>query len=544
MSVSRWRVLVLSALSAPLVLFGLLSLAYWAGGRADSSEVVRNVRLAGLDVGGMKRTEAQKAVERLAEALPTTPITIVTPEFKLTTTAKELGVNVDTSATLNAAFKVGHSDRGPLAPVRWFKSLFAERPMPIELEIDRQKADAQIALLEGPRRSLPVEPALSTTVEAVGLTPGVTGKALDVSAVLSQVPLNVSKPGTPITITTEQRLLKPTMDDETIAALAEQARNNTEKPITITAGSNTVELDARTLRPALRVAINKGKASLELDATSVSAALDTVIPPSFNPTGVKFTILNGVPTPIAGVAAEVCCAEDSPDRLAAAVLDGKQTVELKTSTMSPEDGVAWANTLGVKEVIGEFTTNHGCCESRVTNIHRISDLTQGVLIAPGETFSANDFVGKRTPERGFVSAGVIEDGEFKEDFGGGVSQWATTTFNAAFFGGLDIPVHKAHSIYISRYPYGREATLAFPSVDLKLRNNTPYGVVIWPTYTDRSITVQLWSTKFATGEQTAMKTSKPKCGSVKVTRTRTFLADGHTENDTFAATYDCDPPKH
>ena len=84
--------------------------------------------------------------------------------------------------------------------------------MPIELEIDRQKADAQIALLEGPRRSLPVEPALSTTVEAVGLTPGVTGKALDVSAVLSQVPLNVSKPGTPITITTEQRLLKPTME--------------------------------------------------------------------------------------------------------------------------------------------------------------------------------------------------------------------------------------------------------------------------------------------------------------------------------------------
>ena len=73
---------------APLVVFGLLSLAYWAGGRADSSEVVSNVRLAGLDVGGMKRTEAQKAVERLAEALPTTPITIVTPEFKLTTTAR------------------------------------------------------------------------------------------------------------------------------------------------------------------------------------------------------------------------------------------------------------------------------------------------------------------------------------------------------------------------------------------------------------------------------------------------------------------------
>ena len=105
-------------------------------------------------------------------------------------------------------------------------------------------------------------------------------------------------------------------------------------------------------------------------------------------------------------------------------------------------------------------------------------MTRGVLIAPGETFSANGFVGKRTKEKGFASAPVIENGKFSEDYGGGVSQWATTTFNAAFFAGLDIPDHKAHSIYISRYPYGREATLAYPSVDLKIHNNTPYGVVM------------------------------------------------------------------
>jgi vancomycin resistance protein YoaR len=111
-------------------------------------------------------------------------------------------------------------------------------------------------------------------------------------------------------------------------------------------------------------------------------------------------------------------------------------------------------------------------------------------------------------------------------------------FNAAFFAGLDIPAYKAHSKYISRYPFGREATLAYPSVDLKIRNNTPHGVVIWPTHTPTSITVDLWSTRYARGEQTAQNKSSG-CGSVATERTRTFL-DGRVEKDTFRANYDCD----
>ena len=133
---------------------------------------------------------------------------------------------------------------------------------------------------------------------------------------------------------------------------------------------------------------------------------------------------------------------------------------------------------------------------------------------------------------------MIQDGEFATDIGGGVSQFATTTFNAAFFGGLDIPTYKMHSKYISRYPFGREATLAYPGVDLKIRNDTPYGIVIWPTYTGTSITVQLWSTRTAVGEQTAQNPTSG-CGPVSTERTRTFT-DGHTEKDTFRANYDCD----
>ena len=93
--------------------------------------------------------------------------------------------------------------------------------------------------------------------------------------------------------------------------------------------------------------------------------------------------------------------------------------------------------------------------------------------SPSTTTSA-----ERTIAKGFVEAPVIDaEYKFSKDVGGGVSQFSTTLFNAAFFAGLDIPTYGMHGIYISRYPYGREATLDFPSLDLKVRNSTPYGVL-------------------------------------------------------------------
>ena len=78
---------------------------------------------------------------------------------------------------------------------------------------------------------------------------------------------------------------------------------------------------------------------------------------------------------------------------------------------------------------------------------------------------------------------------------------ATTTFNAMFFAGLEDIEHKPHSFYIDRYPEGREATVAWPSVDLRFRNDTDYGVLIHATVTpgDYSnqgvVNVQMFSTK-------------------------------------------------
>ena len=163
----------------------------------------------------------------------------------------------------------------------------------------------------------------------------------------------------------------------------------------------------------------------------------------------------------------------------------------------------------------------------------------GAVIEPGGEFSINDYVGRRTRENGFVDAGVILNGVFTTSVGGGISQYATTLFNAAFFAGLDFGDYQSHSIYLSRYPYGREATVNFPNVDLEILNTTPYGVLLWPITDETSITVTLYGTRWVEGEQTGQTERRQgvSCTRVTTERTRTYLEDGRTETDTVFALY-------
>ena len=223
-----------------------------------------------------------------------------------------------------------------------------------------------------------------------------------------------------------------------------------------------------------------------------------------------------------------------------------------SSTGPPPFTAADAEAYGIKQPVGGnnawrsgapttagpgFTTYHDAGGARITNIHRMADLVRGAVIAPGASFSINDHVGERTAEKGFVAAGAIRDGQHVEEIGGGVSQFATTMFNAAYFAGLQIDTSQAHSEYFDRYPRGREATMGFPAPDLAFTNDTPYGIMIWTSYTETSLTVTLYSTPYATAEQTGIVDgTSGKCTTVTTTRTITY-PDGRTAQDKFRATY-------
>lgn len=148
--------------------------------------------------------------------------------------------------------------------------------------------------------------------------------------------------------------------------------------------------------------------------------------------------------------------------------------------------------LGIKEKISEFTTRHSCCQPRVTNIHLFADIIDGAIVMPGDTLSLNDAVGERTLARGFKPAPTIIRGKLEDTVGGGVSQFATTFYNAVFYAGLEDIEHHPHSYYFSRYPEGNEATISWREPDLIFRNDTEAAVLIRTAYTDTSITVKFF----------------------------------------------------
>ncbi|MGL6278446.1 MAG: VanW family protein, partial [Gaiella sp.] len=168
-----------------------------------------------------------------------------------------------------------------------------------------------------------------------------------------------------------------------------------------------------------------------------------------------------------------------------------------------------ARTRGIEQKISEFTTYHPCCATRVNNIHRGADIIDGTVILPGKRFDLNQVMGQRTEERGFLAAPQIFNGRLEDAVGGGVSQIATTMYNAAFFGGMQIVTHQPHEFYISRYPMGREATVSWGGPELIWRNDWPAAVLVDMSYTDTSITVRLYSSKL--GRKVTSVTGEPCC---------------------------------
>ena len=114
----------------------------------------------------------------------------------------------------------------------------------------------------------------------------------------------------------------------------------------------------------------------------------------------------------------------------------------------------------------------------MTNIKRAATLLDGTIILPGKVFSLNGALGKRTEAKGFVSAPQIFNGRFEDAVGGGISQVATTLYNAAFFSGIKLVAHQAHQFYISRYPMGREATVSWGGPELIFRNDWPAAILM------------------------------------------------------------------
>jgi vancomycin resistance protein YoaR len=292
--------------------------------------------------------------------------------------------------------------------------------------------------------------------------------------------------------------------------------------------SRDAVLGPRALRSALRFeATDEGAIAMTLDTDALRSALAKALRRvEIHPADAGFRV--------EGAAVKVVPSRPGRE-LDVAALAGSLARNLSSTVhrarfvvAQPELTTAKAETLKIRELVSEFTTYYSCCQPRVSNIQRAAQLLDGTVIRPGQTFSMNETLGKRTEENGFVSAPQIFSGRLEDAVGGGISQVATTLYNAAFFAGVKLVEHQAHQFYISRYPMGREATVSWGGPELIFRNDWPAAILMKVDASDTAIRVRFYSSKL--GRRVVTMTGEPYAyrSPTTITTTNPSLPPGTT----------------
>lgn len=478
-----------------LGLFGLVAVAYVAAYLGAGAKVPRGSTVAGVEIGGKSEADAASTLEKAMADRSEIDLTV--EGKKMPVTAEDAGLTLDAEASVKEAgggrswapdrlwdYYTGGDDRDPV------------------VDVDVEAQDQVFQRIDDSFAIKPRNGRVSFVDGQVRTRDPRTGEELDREEAadalregwLADEPVKLS-----------MSKAEPEIgSDDVQTALDDFANPAVSGPVTLTFDGTPIKLSPAEFTPYVKLKPSNGELEPVLDKKGLGNLVRSKFADDGDaPVDATVRLVNGKPKVIAAKPGVTYRDADiSKAFLALVVKDsGDRTMRVDSKVAQPKFTTKDARALKIKEKVSSFTTYYPYAEYRNVNIGRAAELVNGTVLKPNEIFSLNKTVGERTRENGFTEGFIISNGVFKEDLGGGVSQMATTTFNAMFFAGLEDIEHKPHSFYIDRYPVGREATVAWPTVDLSFRNDTDYGILIQssikratPT-SQGSVTVTMWSTK-------------------------------------------------
>jgi vancomycin resistance protein YoaR len=413
--------------------------------------------------------------------------------------AGELGVSFDIDATVNQAFALGRSgdvlsnlvqeasiwlNGRSIAPIiRYDQTIALSKLSEIAAALNRPASNATITI-DG------------TTVST---TPGQSGLAVDIPTTLSQLNSAILSftPGAEIPLMVNEA--RPAVADA--EAAANKIRTALSGPVTVVAddpsggslGPWTVTVDQ--IRAVLGLSLidnGDGTQSYDVDVNTEAfrGFLDTLAPGLISlPQDGRFHFDEDT-MQLTAVKASVNGRElDTEDTLASL----RNGIFSATSRIVPmvfnytlprySDNTTAAE-LGITQLVSESTTFYtGSTKNRKDNVILAASRFDGLIIAPGEEFSFNYWLGDISPETGFVQGKIIFGGQTIDGVGGGVCQVSTTAFRAALLAGFPITERNSHGYRVGFYeqngsPPGLDAAIFQPTADFRFLNDTPYHLLL------------------------------------------------------------------
>lgn len=472
---------------------------YLTGLAVAGDAIADGTHVRGVDLGGMSRPEAASALDHALGPAAATPIALRVGDRTEHATPAAFGLSLDTAATVDRAAQTG-SD--PFTVIGRLLTPAERREVEPVIRTDGPTDKAEIDRITTAGREAR-DGGITFEAGTARATAPVTGVAVRAGQAADTVRAVYLRPqGGPVALPVDRKA--PAVGQaETARALKEFAEPAMSGPITLTVAGKPVTLTPAVLGKYLTAEPDAhGRLAPKLDSKGLLAdpAVARQVAAATSPSrGATFRVDSAGRAVVAqdgrsGVQVTEKAFADAVVPLLTRT-GAARTGVVAVQTVHPRLTAANAERLGIKEQMSSFTVKFPAAPYRTTNIGRAVELINGSVVMPGETWSFNKTVGERTKENGFVDGIMINDGQFVKSPGGGVSAVATTMYNAMFFAGVQPLEHGAHSFYIERYPEGREATVAWGTLDLRWKNDSGHAIYVKADSSDTSVTISLLGTK-------------------------------------------------
>ena len=412
------------------------------------SRIVDNVTIGGISVGGMTRGEARKALKaELESSLYARDLVVSLPEQVLRMAAADTGIEVDISAAVKQAYRIGRTGTA-----------------------EEKQADYASAVSEGCHISL--EPFLSCNADYIKNLLQNYADKYDTQYADFSYALKGEKPAL------EEELFSSDAPCQTL---------------TITRGMPRRELDVEAVFSQILAAYGENRLLLEIDEIEPLAVPElpdiAAIHEEISIAPVDATVSFETYQPVPGDYGYTFD-QNTARRLVNHAQYG-ETVEIPMEYVEPE---ILRDEVFFRDVLGSCETKHTNDENRNTNLRLLCEALDGVILQPGDEFSYNDTVGERTRERGYLPAGAYSGLELVQDVGGGVCQGSTTLYNCVLIADLEVVFRINHGFTVSYVPFGLDATVNWGGPDFKFKNSSNFPIMILAEVSDGYVKMKIMGT--------------------------------------------------
>ncbi|MFM8211713.1 MAG: VanW family protein [Actinomycetes bacterium] len=452
------------------------------------STIPPRTKLFDQDISLKISATAYEEINQYVQNKINSKIEIQTPDGTVLIDPTAINLSLDLPKTINSV----HQN-----PFEFLKSLVFENKIVPKINLNEAKFKESLKEIEFQYTFLPTNATLETNQGKVITSKAKLGQKINWVKSIESLKNNWLKDNKNIQIYFDK--IEPKINDEAVQAMRDSlAEAAVASPIYLKLDNQKVILRPAIIGSSLSFKEKENKFISEFNEKVIIREIENQLPNiEDNPVDARFEF---IPDGIKIIPSKVGIKfkEGQLDAAMAPVFKQKNNreVNLDSAVIYPTVSTESLEKLGISEQLSSFTQEFEYLPYREKNVKKAAEYLNEKILAPGEVFSMNETIKERTKENGYVKGIYIgEGGRFSYGMGGGVSIITAATWSAAFYAGLEKIEQRAHSVLISRYTPGLEATVSWPKLDLKFRNNTKSHILIRAIPEKDRITISMYGTR-------------------------------------------------